>query len=92
VARLTRNVEVVGRAPSKATVVSSRKKLYPYCLVLGRSMNGFEHNFTIELNKLRALWKIDFEGLSIPDYIHYIYFPILILEKEPVFSLSNDQC
>ena len=27
----------------------------------------------------------DFEGLSIPDFIHYIYFPILILEKEPVF-------
>ena len=24
---------------------------------------------------------------SIPDLIHYIYFPILILEKEPVFSL-----
>ena len=27
----------------------------------------------------------DFEGLSIPDFIHYIYFPILFLEKEPVF-------
>ena len=24
----------------------------------------------------------DFEGFSIPDIIHYIYFPILILEKE----------
>ena len=24
-------------------------------------------------------------GFSIPDLIHYIYFPILILEKEPVF-------
>ena len=24
-------------------------------------------------------------GFSIPDFIHYIYFPILILEKEPVF-------
>ena len=34
----------------------------------------------------------DFEGLSIPDFIHYIYFPILILEKEPVFSLLNVQC
>ena len=28
----------------------------------------------------------DFEEFSIPDFIHYIYFPILILEKEPVFS------
>ena len=27
----------------------------------------------------------DFEGFSIPDCIHYICFPILILEKEPVF-------
>ena len=27
----------------------------------------------------------DFEGFSIPDFIHYIYFLILILEKEPVF-------
>ena len=27
----------------------------------------------------------DFEGFSTPDFIHYIYFPILILEKEPVF-------
>ena len=27
----------------------------------------------------------DFEGCSIPDCIHYIYFPIIILEKEPVF-------
>ena len=27
----------------------------------------------------------DFEGFSIPDFIHYIYFPILILVKEPVF-------
>ena len=34
----------------------------------------------------------DFEGFSIPDFIHYIYFPILILEKEPVLSLVNVQC
>ena len=27
----------------------------------------------------------NFAGFSIPDFIHYIYFPILILEKEPVF-------
>ena len=30
----------------------------------------------------------DFEGFSIPDFIHYIYFPILILEKETVFPFS----
>ena len=27
----------------------------------------------------------DFEGFSIPDFIHYIFFPILTLQKEPVF-------
>jgi len=34
----------------------------------------------------------DFEGFSIPDFILYIYFLILILEKEPVFSLLSVQC
>ena len=34
----------------------------------------------------------DFEGFSIPDCIPYIYFLILILEKEPAFSLLNVQC
>ena len=34
----------------------------------------------------------DFEGFSTPDFIHCIYFPILILEKEPVVSLLNVQC
>ena len=30
-------------------------------------------------------WPPTSKGFSIPDFIHYIYFPILILEKEPVF-------
>ena len=30
----------------------------------------------------------DSEEFSIPDFIHDIYFPILILEKEPVFPFS----
>jgi len=47
VARLTRNAEV--RTPSKAPVVSLSKKLYPYCLVLVGSRNGFEREFTTEL-------------------------------------------
>ena len=29
----------------------------------------------------------DFEGFFIPDFIHYMYFHILILEKEPVFLI-----
>jgi len=27
----------------------------------------------------------DFKGFSIPDFIHYIYFPIYFFEKESVF-------
>ena len=34
----------------------------------------------------------NFEGFSTTDFIRYIYFPIFILEKEPVFSLLNVQC
>ena len=37
-------------------------------------------------------WPPTFAGFSIPDFIHYIYFPILILEKEPIFSLLSVQC
>ena len=33
----------------------------------------------------------DFEGFSFPDLIHYIYFPILILKKEPVLMLIAKQ-
>ena len=38
------------RAPSKVPVVSLSKKLNPYCVVLVGSRNGFERDFTIELN------------------------------------------
>ena len=47
---LTRNVEVTGfQSLSKAPVVSLSKKLYPCCLVLVASSNGFERDFTIKL-------------------------------------------
>ena len=36
----------------------------------------------------QRLMTSDFQGFSIPDFIHYIYLPILILEKEPVFPFS----
>jgi len=42
VVRLTRIVEVVGSASSKALVVSLSKKRYPYCLVLVGSRNGLD--------------------------------------------------
>ena len=43
------------RAPSKTPVVSLSKKLYPCCLVLVGSRNGFERDFTIELNYIQGL-------------------------------------
>jgi len=49
VARLTRNVEVMGSSTIKGPVVSLRKKLYPYCLVLVGFRNRFESDITIEL-------------------------------------------
>ena len=40
-------------------VVFLSKKLYPHYLALVGSRNRCERDFTIKLNKLRALWKID---------------------------------
>jgi len=34
-------------------------------------------------------WLPTSEGFSIPYVIHYIYFPILIFEKEPVFRMFS---
>ena len=69
----------------------------------GRWLTGFraqwhpmrEDVFVVgSMNRPREVRYPDFEGFSIPDFIHYIYFyiPILILEEEPVFSLLNVQC
>ena len=57
IARLTRNVEVVGSSPINCFI--EQETLPLYCLVLVGSRNGFERDFTIQLNKSRALWKID---------------------------------
>ena len=48
VARLTRNVEVVGSSPIKGPVVSLSKKLYPNLVLVG-SWNRLERDFTIKL-------------------------------------------
>ena len=55
VARLSRHVEVVGSSPIKGPVVSLSKKLYPYCLVLVGSRNGFERDFTIKVKIIEGL-------------------------------------
>ena len=54
------------RAPPKAPVVSVSKKLYPYCLVLVDSRNGFEiHNRTKKIEGLMEdLLKIQIRPLS----------------------------
>ena len=77
VARMTRNVEVVG---SQAPVVSLSKKRYPYCLVLVGSRNGFESNFTIELNYI--------EEKKGKKQQHNIGFPIFILLLDIYFDWS----
>ena len=48
---------------------------------------GIEIKFGLKISPPQRPMTSDFEGISIPDFIHYIYFPILILEKEPVFPL-----
>ena len=60
VARLTRNGEGVGSGPIKAPPPPRcflKQETLPYCLVLFGTKNGCERDFTIELNKLRALSK-----------------------------------
>ena len=51
VARLTQNLSVAGykQTPPKAHIVSLSKKLYPHCLALVGSRNGFELDFTVKL-------------------------------------------
>ena len=44
------------------------------------SFVGSESSFVFSAPPQRPMTS-DFEGFSIPDFIHYIYFPILILEK-----------
>ena len=42
-------------SPSKTTVVSWNKNLYPHCSVLVGYRNGFELDYTIELNLIEGL-------------------------------------
>ena len=60
---------------SKAPVVLLNKKLYPYCLVLVGSMNGFEHDFTIELKKI--------EGLMMKDWLKCQISPLVKYRQKP---------
>ena len=46
--------KVVGSSHIKGPVVSLSNKLYPYCLVLVGSRNGFEREFTIELKYIEG--------------------------------------
>ena len=49
VARLTRNVKVVGSSPIKGARCFLEQETYPCCLVLVGFRKGFERDFTIEL-------------------------------------------
>ena len=41
--------------PSKVPIISFIKNSYPHCLVLVRSRNGFERDFTMELKQIEGL-------------------------------------
>jgi len=58
VARLTRNVEVVGSSLIKGPLCFLEQDTLPLLLSTGW-FQGFERDFKIELNKVRALWKIN---------------------------------
>jgi len=49
VEHLTLNVEVMGSSSTKGPRCFLEKKLYPYCLVLVGSRNGFKRDITIKL-------------------------------------------
>ena len=49
VARLPRNVEVVGSSPIQRPRCFLGQETLPYCLVLVDSRNGFQRDFTIGL-------------------------------------------
>ena len=50
----------VGLSPhQRAQLFYFSKKLYLFCLELVGSRNRFEPDFTINKNKLKALWMID---------------------------------
>ena len=59
IARLTRNLDVVGSSPINRPVVSLSKKLYSYCLVLVVPGTDSSVISQSNLNKLRTLLKID---------------------------------
>jgi len=71
--------------PSKATVFFLSKKLYPHCLVLVGSRNGFECDFTIKLKYTEGLMddllrcQISRLGKYCQNQIHFfleLYWPI----------------
>ena len=57
VACLTRNVEVMGSSSIKGRRRFLEQELYPCCLVLVGSRNGFERDITIELKEIEGLMK-----------------------------------
>ena len=72
-------------------VVKNRVAHYRLSLLL-QILHGHSIFSSLPQRPMTSDYESNYEGFSIPDFIHYIYFPILILEKEPVFSLLIVQC
>ena len=97
-----RRVAFIGPSEYTVTVVDSksldevrllinRKRDKFFCLFFSVRLLSVLHGLSVFSSPPQRPMTSDFEGCSIPDFIHYIYFLILILEKEPVFSLLNVQ-
>ena len=95
-AMLGKDLFVLMPTGKHCSIITSTEKLFLSNLI-GFAYRHFDTFFffcghLLFPSPLQRPMSSDFEGFSVPDFIHYIYFPILILEKEPVFSLLNVQC
>ena len=71
--------------PNSEMLVERQKWGFMVVSTLYKFFFGFQRTTFV-----RSAWPMTsgFKGFSIPDFIHYFYFPILVLGKEPVFSFS----
>ena len=81
---ILKDKDTIPYAPSVKVFCDSRwHPLLKCCIKIFRSGHSF---FSSPPQRTMTS---DFEGFSFKDCIHYIYFPILILGKEPVFPYFN---
>ena len=95
ISNLSNKSQSFNNKQQKTTFVFQRLVLVNDCIIQGKCRGFFLFFLAFDFCRFRVVIRFlsppqrpmtsDFEGFTIPDLIHYIYFPILILEKEPVF-------